>query len=65
MKTMNELCKRFGRLHPGYDAYLDKLQSYKGYYRVYIYNQERDLGSWYTFATGREFKEWTDGVILE
>ncbi len=65
MKTMEELCRRFSKLHPGYEAYLDKLQTYPGYYRVYIYDSDSKLGTWYSFASGKEFKEWSDGVVLE
>ena len=62
MKTMEELCKRFGDLHPGYEAYLDEPLSYRNYYRVYIYDTDSKLGTWYAFHSCKEFKEWSDGV---
>lgn len=66
MKTMEELCKRFGDLHPGCDAFLDKIESYPGYYRICIYEKydREESFTWYTFKTCKEFKEWSEGVIL-
>ena len=66
MKTMEKLCKRFERLHPGYEASLDTCESYPGFYRVYIDNAETgSLCHVYTFRTCADFRDWTDGVVLD
>ena len=67
MKTMGMLCKRFARIHPGSSAELDELGSYPGYYRICVETKSPGAGTlytWYTFKTCKEFKEWSEGVIL-
>ncbi len=64
MKTMQKLIKRFERVHPGFFAWLDPLESYSGYYRIIIYDKWAG-STQYIFKTCREFKEWTDGVVMD
>ena len=64
MKTMNKLILRFNRMHTNYSAYLDKIESYIGCYRVCITDNEYNLSSWYIFSTCKEFYEWMKGVAL-
>lgn len=63
MRTMEKLCKRFERIHAGYKAELDKLDSYRGAYWVHVYNDF--IGSTYFFSSADEFKTWALGVILD
>ena len=64
MKTFCQMITRFNKRNPGYHAYLDLFESYRGYYRVYISGPD-SVGALYTFASVREFKEWMDGVVLD
>ena len=66
MKTMLKLCRRFGRLHKGCDAYLDTLGSYPGFYRVCIHDHfdREESFAWYTFRSCKEFKEWSENVLI-
>jgi hypothetical protein len=81
MPTMTQLCRRFSKVHPGYEAWLDRTESYPGFYRVYVQPTQPQLhlkigamrfathalvdGTWYTFTTCRDFREWMDGVVLD
>ena len=65
MKTTQKLVKRFHRLWPHHEAYLDELESYPGYYRVAITDLDHDLTAWYTFTSCRDFREWMNGVVLD
>ena len=68
MKTMEILCTRFSRIHPGYTAYLNKIESYHGYYKIVIYSPVDlpiNIPFEYTFRSCREFSEWMHGVIMD
>lgn len=64
MKTIRKLCKRFNKISPNYSVHLDEIESYNGYYKLFIAD-ENGIGSWYIFASCKEFSEWMNGVILE
>ena len=64
MKTMKRLCQRFERLHEGCTAELDELESYPGYYRIGIFDWWANEFCMYTFKTCKEFKDWTDNVLM-
>ena len=65
MKTMEKLVARFNRENPGYDAQLDWLDSYEGWYTVVITNDVCPIPAYYHFRTTREFDEWMRGVVLD
>ena len=66
MKTMCKLVKRFNRLYKDwfYEAELDFMSSYEGFYTVCITNP-LGMCTRYHFRTCAEFREWMDGVVLE
>lgn len=64
MKTMESLCSRFSRIHPGYSAYLDPICSYPGFYNICIDSPD-GFPCWYIFRSCREFSEWMHGVIMD
>lgn len=61
---ITELCKRFHDLHNGFSAELDGIESYDGYWVIYITDEEYELTSRYVFTSPEEFKEWMEGVVL-
>jgi len=71
MSEIRRLCRRFEKLNPGYECSLDEISSWSGSgsacgnYRIYIGNKETQIGSWYTFRSIREFREWVNNVIME
>lgn len=65
MKTMQKLCKRFERIHPGYKAELDTMESYRGWYVIYITEPVLGLTSTYYATSCREFRDWMNGVVLD
>ena len=65
MKTIQKLIAKFKRMYPDYDAYLDPIDSRKGYYWISITEPVCGLSSWYCFGTCREFEEWINGVVLD
>lgn len=65
MKGIKTLIIRFEKLHNGYKAYFDDMESYRGYYKVYIVDTETDIGTWYVFTSCSDFRNWMDKVILD
>lgn len=71
MSEIRRLCRRFEKLNPGYECSLDEIYSWKGSgrtrgnYKIFIGNKETRFGSWYTFRSIREFREWVNNVIME
>ena len=65
MKTIQKLIKKFKRMYPDYDAWLDPIDSYKGNYHIAITEPVCGLTSWHYFSTCREFNEWINGVVLD
>ncbi len=65
MKTFEKLCRRFERLNPGYTADFDTINSYPGFYCVYIESANDRLGTTYTFPSCASFRDWMDGVVLD
>ena len=65
MKTIEKLIKRFNRLNPDYNASLDELESYAGYYRINITKPVLGLTSCYAFETCKDFADWINGVVLD
>jgi len=57
--SIEDLCKDFCKLNPGHDAVYDKIESYPGYYVVYV-DEHR-----YTFSSCSDFEEWINGVVLD
>lgn len=64
MKTMMNLCKFFHKLHNGFSAELDTIESYDGYYVVYITDEEFELSTRYVFESAEEFIHWANNVVL-
>ena len=71
MQEMRRLCRRFEKLNPSYECCLDDVLSWqgsggaRGHYRIYVGNRETSIGSWYTFHSIKEFREWVNNVIME
>ena len=65
MKTMEKLLKQFRRMYPEYQAELDWLDSYEGWYTVVITEPVCDIPAYYHFRTTREFSDWMHGVVLD
>ena len=63
METMKKLCRYFERLHPGYTARLNEIDSYRGWYGVYVTSPEGYTSEYWATGT-REFREWAKGVVL-
>lgn len=63
MKSFEKLIKKFNKMNPDYTAELDKIDSYKGYYKVYI-SDNTDTATYY-FTSCRDFTSWMNGVVLE
>lgn len=64
MKTMKRLVNRFNRIMaPECTAWLDEIGSYKGYYQIAI-TDGLGMTAYYTFASCKDFKDWTDNVLL-
>lgn len=65
MKTMEILCTRFSRIHPGYTAEL--LYCEMGRYFIYIDcpGNPAFIGYRTFFDTCKEFSEWMHGVIMD
>lgn len=64
MKTMETLIRRFNRRNaPTYRASLDPIDSYPGYYVVYV--SDPVCVARYSFKSCRDFREWMDGVSLD
>ena len=64
MKTMEKLCRKFERIHPGYLADLCN-DNYEPRYTVFITEPVLGLVSRYVFETCRDFSEWINGVVLD
>ena len=64
MKTIRKLCARFARLYPDYEIYFDEMESYKGYYIIYITEPVLKLTSRNIFESCRDFAEWTNRIVL-
>lgn len=64
VKTMETLCRRLARVHPGYRACYHPEWSEKGCQVVWIATPDGE-SSRYTFTTCKEFREWIDGVVLD
>ena len=64
MNAMNALCNYFHDMHNGFSATLNDIDSYDGYYVVYVTDEEYELTSRYTFDSAEDFKAWIDGVVL-
>ena len=62
MKTMEKLLKQFRRMYPEYQAELDWLGSYPGFYTVVI--TDGTYPAYYHFNSCNEFREWMLGVVL-
>lgn len=63
MKSFEKLIKKFNRLNPDYIAELDKTDSCRGCYKVYI--SYRTVTSTYYFVSCRDFISWMNGVVLD
>jgi len=59
MKTMQKLIAQWNRIHPGYPAELDRIDSHKGWYVVYIAGCRR------YFDSCRDFRDWMHGVVID
>lgn len=66
MKTMERLVKRFNRLYEQwyYVAKLDKVESYAGYYVIYI-TDPIGITNRYTFTTCDDFRSWMNGIVMD
>ena len=64
MSTMEKLVKRFNRMNPDYIAELCE-DSWEPEYTVYITEPVCGLTARYVFGSCKEFKEWSDGVVLD
>ena len=62
---LNRICRRFEKLNPGYECYLNPQWSCRGSYDVYVGNKETRIGRHYNFRSQKEFREWVNGVIME
>ena len=63
--TMNSLCKSFEKLAPDYTAELDTIESYDGYWVVYITNKETKMSARYVFESAEDFVAWGNGVVFD
>lgn len=65
MKTMYKLLKQFRRMYPNYQAQLDWINSYTGWYTVVITDGVYDIPAYYHFRTCNEFADWMRNVVLD
>lgn len=64
MKTIRKLVKKFRRMYPEYEIWLNELESHEGYYLVHITAPE-GIGTCYTFTSCKEFDDWMWDVVLD
>ncbi len=63
---MVEMCNKFEQMWENYEAYYDDLESYAGYYIVYITDKHLlQIPCRYEFSSIVEFKKWMEGVVLD
>lgn len=63
MRTMEILCRRFERMNPGFECYLDRFDSAPGSYHVFVGNDI--AGGWYWFDSVSAFRQWARYVVMD
>ena len=63
-KSMERALAHFKKCWPEHEATLDELESYPGHWHIGITEPVCGLTAWYWFDSVRDFREWTDGVVL-
>ena len=61
-----EIIKQFEKDNPNYEAWFDDMEAHAGYYPVVITDKHiLQIPTRYVFESIADFKEWTEGVVLE
>ena len=68
---IEKICKKFMEDNPNHEAWFDSMEAHAGYYPVVItdkHHGERHalkIPARYVFESIAEFRDWTEGVVLD
>ena len=63
---IEEICKKFMADNPNYEAWFDSMEAHAGYYPVVITDKHiLQIPARYVFESIAEFRDWTEGVVLD